>query len=155
MINFESASIIEQGVYMKTNEFSTGRTIDYLCFIFSFTIMAFFLFASCASTPDVIGRWNAVGEPGKVKFHQDGSFEILDNMGALIKGNYFLSKNGNLKVVLKQNNILSESLRSMAEPVTTEGKISVHGDRLTYTSSDGKEILKYKRSTTNWYKNWK
>ena len=110
-----------------------------------FAVVVFFLLASCTSAPNVVGRWKAIGEPGTLEFHKDGSFEVVDNMGAILKGNYVLGKNGNVKIVITHSDIMRKNIQPVDVPEIVNGKLSVRGDELTLTSLDGKEVLQYKR----------
>jgi len=114
-----------------------------------FAGVVFFLVASCTSAPNVVGKWKAVGEPGTLEFYKDGSFEVVDNMGATSKGKYVLGKNGHVKTTLTHSDIMLEHLQPVDEPEIVNGKLSVRGDELTFTSLDGKEVSQYKRYQTN------
>ena len=81
-----------------------------------FAGVVFFLVASCTSAPNVVGKWRAVGEPGTLEFHKDGSFEVIDNMGAISQGKYVLDKNGNVKIVLTHSDIMREHIQPVDEP---------------------------------------
>ncbi|VAX09722.1 hypothetical protein MNBD_GAMMA26-1178 [hydrothermal vent metagenome] len=114
-----------------------------------FAVVIFFLLASCTSAPNIVEKWEAIGEPGTLEFHKDGSFEIVDNMGAVSKGNYVLGKNGDVKIVLTHSDIMRKNIQPVDVPEIVNGKLSVRGDELTFTSLDGKEVLQYKASQTN------
>ena len=113
-----------------------------ICF---FAVVVFFLLTSCTSAPNVVGRWKAIGESGILEFHKDGSFEVVDNMGTISKGNYVLDKNGNVKIVLTHSDIMRKNIQPVDVPEIVNGKLSVRGDELTFTSHDDKEVLRYKR----------
>jgi hypothetical protein len=53
-----------------------------------------------------------------------------------VSGKYTLSENGNARFEIPRQGSSSEIVN---------GKYSVKGDMLTFTSADGKEIQKYKR----------
>ena len=114
-------------------------SIGVLCVIISF------LPVSCTSAPDIVGRWKAVGEPGILEFHRDGSFELIDNMGAVLKGNYVSGKSGNVKLVITHSDIMRKTVQPVDKQESIDGKLSVQGNELTFTSPDGGEVLKYKR----------
>jgi hypothetical protein len=104
-----------------------------------------FLFAACTPTPDVIGKWNVIGEAGALEFHENGSVKMVDNMGATFKGSYDNGKSGNVKLIFTHNDILSDHANLMDEPVIVSGKIYVGRNELTLTSPDTVEVIKYKR----------
>ncbi len=104
-----------------------------------------FLFAACTPTPDVIGKWNSIGESGTLEFHENGSVEMVDNMGATFKGSYDIGKSGNVQLIFTHNDILSDHVNPMDEPVIVSGKIYAGRNELTLTSPDTEEGLKYKR----------
>lgn len=114
-----------------------------------FAVIGFFLVASCTSAPNVVGKWKAIEELGTLEFHKDGSFEVVDNMGAISQGKYVLSKNGHVKILLTHSDIMLENIQPVDEPEIVNGKLSVRGDELTFTSLDGKEVSQYKRYQTN------
>ena len=104
-----------------------------------------FILAACTPALDVVGKWEAIGEPGTLVFHEDGSVEMVDNMGATFKGSYDISKTGNAKLIFTHNDILSDHIRSLDKPEIVNAKIDVNRNELTLTSPDTKEALKYKR----------
>ncbi len=112
---------------------------------FLLAITALFLFAACTPAPDVVGKWNAIGEPGTLEFHEDGSVEMVDNMGATLKGSYNISRSGNVKLIFTQSDILSDHMKPMDEPEIVNAKIYVQKNELTLTSPDIKEVLRYRR----------
>ena len=109
-------------------------------------VLAVLLFhAACTPTPNVIGKWEAIGESGTLVFHEDGSVEMVDNMGATFKGSYDISKSGDVKLIFTHNDILSDHINPMDKPEIVNVKIYVKRNELTLTSPDTKEVLKYKR----------
>jgi hypothetical protein len=110
-----------------------------------FTIAALFLFAACTPAPSVIGKWKAIGEPGTLEFHENGSVEMVDNMGATLKGSYVISRSGNVKLIFTHSDILNDHIKPMDEPETVNGKIYVQKNELTLTSPETKEVLRYRR----------
>jgi len=108
-------------------------------------IAALFLFAACAPAPDVVGKWNATGEPGTLEFHENGSVEMVDNMGATFKGSYNISESGNVKLIFTHSDILNDHIKPMDGPETVNAIIYVQHNELTLTSPDTKEVLRYRR----------
>ena len=100
------------------------------------TIFIFFLIISCASSPDVVGKWREVGKTATVEFLKDGTFKAVDNQGMAVSGRYTLQENGKVRFEID---------REDAPPEIVTGKISVRGEELTLISSDGKEVDRYKR----------
>jgi len=100
------------------------------------TIFTFFLIISCASAPDVVGKWREVGKTATVEFLKDGTFKVVDNQGMAVSGKYTLGENGNVRFEIE---------RQDSSPEIVTGKISVRGEELTLISGDGKEADRYKR----------
>jgi hypothetical protein len=71
-----------------------------------------------------------------LELRKDGTFKAVDNQKMAVSGKYTLSENGNARF---------EILRQGSSSEIVNGKYSVKGDMLTFTSADGKEIQKYKR----------
>jgi len=65
-----------------------------------------------------------------------GTFKAVDNQKMAVKGKYILIEPGNVKF---------EIFRQDSPPEIVNGTVSLQGDVLTFTSSDGKEIERYKR----------
>ncbi len=99
------------------------------------TIFTFFLIISCASAPDVVGKWREVGKAATVEFLKDGTFKAVDNQGMAVSGKYILSENGNARFEIERKGF---------SPEIVSGKISVRGEELTLISGDGKEVDRYK-----------
>jgi hypothetical protein len=108
-------------------------------------LVAIFLFAACNQTPNLIGKWNAIGEPGTLEFYENGLVEMVDNMGATFKGRYEIGKSGNVRLTFIHHDILSDHVKPMDEPVIVNGKIYEERKELILTTTDTKESLKYKR----------
>ena len=99
-------------------------------------ILAFFFIIACANTPNLVGKWKEIGKAATVELWKDGTFKAVDNQKMAVKGKYFLSENGNIRF---------EIFRQGSPSEIVNGKYSVQGDILTFTSADGKEIERYKR----------
>ncbi len=112
---------------------------------FLLAIAALFLFAACTPAPNLVGKWKAIGEPGTLEFHENGSVEMVDNMGATFKGNYNINKSGNVKLIFTHSDILSDHIKPIDEPEIVNAKIYVQKNELTLTSPDTEEVLRYKR----------
>lgn len=112
---------------------------------FLLALAVLFLFAACNPEPDVVGKWKAIGDQGTLEFREDGSVEMVDNMGAVFKGTYDISNSGKLKLIFTQHNILSKNIKPMKKPEIVNVKIYAMRNELTLTSPDTKEIIKYRR----------
>jgi len=102
----------------------------------AFVILALFFILACANTPDIIGKWKEIGKTATLEFWKDGTFKAVDNQKMAVKGKYILIEPGNVKF---------EIFRQDSPPEIVNGTVSLQGDVLTFTSSDGKEIERYKR----------
>jgi len=96
--------------------------------------LAFIL--ACASTPSIVGKWKEIGKTATLEFWKDGTFKAVDNQGMAVKGKYTL---------IEPKNVRFEIFRQGSPPEIVNGTVSLQGDVLTFTSSDGKEIERYKR----------
>ena len=99
-------------------------------------ILAFSLLIACANTPNLVGKWKEIGKAATLEFWKDGTFKAVDNQRMAVSGKYTLSEQGN---------IMFEIFRQGAPSEIVNGKYSVQGDILTFTSADGREIERYKR----------
>lgn len=112
---------------------------------FCLAIAALFLLTSCTPALDVVGKWTAIGTPGTLEFHKNGSVEMVDNMGATFKGSYIISKDTEIKLIFTHSDILRDSIELMDDPEIVNGRIYMRGNELTLTSLDSKEVLRYRR----------
>lgn len=112
---------------------------------FLLSIAALFLFTACTPAPDVIGKWKAIGEPGSLEFHENGSVVLVDNMGATLKGSYRISKSGYVEMIITHTDILSDHMKLLDEPETVNVKVHVKNNELTLTSPDTEEFIRYRR----------
>ena len=103
---------------------------------FAFTILAFSFFIACANTPNLDGKWKEIGKAATLEFWKDGTFKAVDNQKMAVNGKYTLSEHGNVRF---------EIFRQGSPSEIVNGKYSVQGDILTFSSADGEEIEKYKR----------
>ena len=102
----------------------------------AFAILTIFLFTACATTPNLVGKWQEIGKAATLELWEDGTFKAVDNQKMAVSGKYTLSEHGNVRF---------EIFRQGSPSEIVNGKYSVQGDILTFTSADGKEIEKYKR----------
>jgi hypothetical protein len=114
---------------MKSREFKGPAVILGL-------VLVLFFFASCASKPDIIGKWREVGKKATLEFLTNGTFKAIDNQGMAVSGKYTLSKDGNLRCEIQKEESTEEVIN-----LTT----SIKGDELTLTSSDSSEVESYRR----------
>ena len=98
-------------------------------------LLVLFLF-SCVYPPTLAGKWQEPGKTSSIEFSQDGTFKAVDNQKMAVIGKYTLSEHGNVRFEIFRQDSPSEIVN---------GKYSVQGDILTFTSADGKEIERYKR----------
>jgi len=99
-------------------------------------ILAFFFIIACASTPNLVGKWKEIGKVSTLEFWKDDTFKAVDNQKMAVQGKYSLSENGNIRF---------EIFRQGSPSEIVNGKYSVQGDILTFTSADDKEIQRYRR----------
>jgi hypothetical protein len=95
-----------------------------------------FLFASCASNPDIVGEWREVGKTATIVFSADGSFRAIDNQGMAVSGKYTRFNDGRLRCEIRHEGGSIEVVNLT---------ISVQGDGLTLTSSGSSEVESYRR----------
>lgn len=112
---------------MKKDKFSLYAAL--VIFAFSFVI-------SCANTPNLVGKWKEIGKTATLELSKDGTFKAVDNQKMAVSGIYSLSEHGNISFEIYRPGSSSEIVN---------GKYSVQGDTLIFTSVDGKEIQRYKR----------
>ena len=101
-----------------------------------FAILAFFFIISCANKPYIVGKWKEIGKTGTLELWKDGTFKAVDNQKMAVSGKYSLNEHGNVRF---------EIFRQGSSSGIVNGKYSVQGDILIFTSADGKEIERYKR----------
>ena len=97
--------------------------------------LTFFFIIACANTPNLVGKWKEIGKTATLELWKDGTFKAVDNQKMAVSGKYTLKDHGNVRFEILRQNSPSEIIN---------GKYSVKGDILTFTSADGKEIEKYK-----------
>ena len=102
----------------------------------AFAILAFSFIIACANTPNLVGKWKEIGKAATLELWKDGTFKAVDNQKMAVSGKYTLSEHGNVRF---------EIFRQGSPSEIVNGKYSVQGDILTFTSADGKEIERYKR----------
>ncbi len=102
----------------------------------AFAIFAFSLIVACANTSNLVGKWKEIGKAATIEFWEDGTFKAVDNQKMAVKGKYTLSEHRNVKF---------EIFRQGSSSEIVNGRYSVQGDILTFTSADGKEIQRYIR----------
>ena len=95
-----------------------------------------FLLLSCASKPDIFGKWREIGKVATLEFSADGTFKAVDNQGMAVSGKYTLFKDGNLRCEVQQVGGSKEVVNLM---------ISIKGDELSLTSSDRSDVESYRR----------
>ena len=102
----------------------------------AFAIFAFSLIVACANTSNLVGKWKEIGKAATIEFWEDGTFKAVDNQKMAVKGKYTLSEHRNVKF---------EIFRQGSSSEIVNGRYSVQGDILTFTSADGKEIQRFIR----------
>ncbi len=98
-------------------------------------IFSLFLIISCATAPDLSGKWQEVGKTATLEFMADGRFKAVDNEKMAVSGRYTLHKNGDLELEIYHKNLSTEIVK---------GKISVDGDELFITPAKSDETEHYK-----------
>ncbi len=98
--------------------------------------LALSLLASCASAPDVVGRWREIGKSATLEFRTDGTLNAVDNQGMAVKGKYTLDEKGSIRV---------EITHEGSSPEIVNGKVSVQDDELTFEFTDHNAVERYKR----------
>ena len=114
---------------MKSSEFKGSAGVLLL-------VSMLFFFASCASKPDIIGKWREVGKVALIEFSADGTFKAVDNQGMAVSGRYTLFKDGSLRCEVQQEGSSKEVVNLT---------ISIKGDQLTLTSSGSSKVESYRR----------
>ena len=109
---------------------------DKLNLYSSFAILAFSFIIACANTPHLVGKWKEIGKAATIELRKDGTFKAVDNQKMAVSGKYALSEHRNIRF---------EIFRQGSPSEIVNGKYSVQGDILTFTSADGKEIQRYRR----------
>ena len=99
-------------------------------------IITLFFILACANTPHIVGKWKEIGKTATLEFWKDGTFKAVDNQKMAVKGKYTL---------IEPSNVRFEIFRQGSPDEIVNGTVSLQGDVLTFTSSDGKEIERYKR----------
>jgi hypothetical protein len=84
----------------------------------------------------LVGEWKEIGRTATLELWKDGTFKAVDNQKMAVSGKYSLGGHGNIRFEIFRQDSPSEIVN---------GKYSVQGDTLTLTSTDGKEIQRYKR----------
>jgi hypothetical protein len=102
----------------------------------AFAILAFSFIIAYANTPNIVGKWKEIEKTATLEFWKNGTFKAVDNQKMAVSGKYTLSEHGNVRF---------EIIRQGSPPEIVNGKYSVQGDILTFTSADGEEIERYKR----------
>jgi hypothetical protein len=109
-------------------------TSVYYLFLASLCI---FLPVSCIHTPEIVGKWQEIGKTATLEFHGDSTFNAVDDMGMAVNGKYTLDKDRNIRFEINHKD---------STPEIINGTLSVHGDELTYTTEDFKEVYIYNRA---------
>ena len=82
------------------------------------------------------GKWKEIGKTASLELRKDGTFKAVDNQKMAVSGKYSLSENENIRF---------EIFRQGSPSEIVNGKYSVQGNILTFTSADGLEIQRYRR----------
>ena len=94
-----------------------------------------------------MGLWRSTGK-GTVEFKKDGSFVILDNMGAIVEGTYARS-DGDISLQITDTNIMRKKMEPLTTPEVLSAKMVIDGDQLslTHISGNTEEVENYTRIT--------
>ena len=112
---------------MKKDKFSLYST---------YAILAFSFIIGCANTPDLVGKWKEIGKTATLELWKDGTFKAVDNQKMAVSGKYSLGEHGNIRF---------EIFRQGSPSEIVNGKYSIQGDIMTFTSADGNEIQRFRR----------
>lgn len=74
-------------------------------------MLAVFLLASCASRPELVGRWQQVDGNDFLVFREDGTFTAVDNTGATAVGRYTLHADGTIYYTVTHTDVMQAELR--------------------------------------------
>ena len=74
-------------------------------------ILAVIVLVSCASPPNLIGRWQQVDGDDVLVFREDGSFTAVDNTGATAIGRYTLHADGTIYYIVTHTDVMQAELR--------------------------------------------
>ncbi len=99
-------------------------------------IVPFFLIISCASTPDVVGKWREIGKTATLEFLNDGTFKAVDNQGMAVSGKFTLHENGSVTFEIAHQGFSPEVIKAY---------LSARGDELTINPENGNEVERYRR----------
>ncbi len=116
-------------------------------FLIMLLLIGPFVLFSCASNPNVSGKWINTENKGTIEFRGDGTFSGVDNMGAAFKGNYTVN-NGNIELEVTHTDIMRETMQPEISSEIVKARISVKENELQLFISDQKgnlEIEKYQR----------
>ena len=76
-------------------------------------ILAVFVLASCASHPDLVGRWQQVDGNDVLVFREDGTFTAVDNTGATVIGRYTLHADGTIYYIVTHTDVMQAELKTV------------------------------------------
>jgi hypothetical protein len=91
---------------------------------------------SCQNSPNLIGRWQEIGKSATFEFHEDSTFNAIDNMGMAVSGKYFLDGSGNIRF---------EIMHDEPSPEVIKAKVLVRDDELIFIYGDNGEAENYGR----------
>ena len=142
LFNLKYLRILNTGMKFSISSQYYENTVtikkDKLKLCSAIAILAFFFNIACAgaNTPNLVGKWKEIGKVATLELWKDGTFKAVDNQKMAVNGKYSLSENGNIRFEIFRQGFPSEIVN---------GKYSMQGDLLTFTSEDGKEIQRYRR----------
>ena len=105
------------------------------------------LLASCASTPDVTGRWQRVDGENLLEFREDGTFTTVDNTGATVVGRYTLHADGTLYYTVTHTDVMQADLKPVETfAVRIAGlKFRFHKHELAVSTEEADGVEVYRR----------
>jgi hypothetical protein len=112
-----------------------GRDLSVPAAALVTVVMVVFL-VSCLAKYDIVGRWREVGKTATIEFHENGTFKAVDNQGMAVAGRYTLLDTGRMRCEIEHEG-------SSDEVVIVS--ITIAGDELTVSGSDGRGVERYKR----------
>ena len=101
-----------------------------------FALAAIVFLVSCQHSPNLTGKWQEIGKTATLEFHEDHTFNAVDNMGMAVSGTYSLDNNGNMRFEIKHDEPEAEII---------DAKVTFAGDELIFNFGDKGEVEKYRR----------
>ncbi|MBL0714557.1 MAG: hypothetical protein JJV98_12740 [Desulfosarcina sp.] len=117
------------------------------CTGFILVLIAILMLAACASNSTLIGKWQRVADPDTLEFRVDGTFAVVDNMGATATGQYTRHADGTLYYAVTHTNIMRAGMRPVETLEVRTARVTVRRNELelTFRSADQPAVETYRR----------